>query len=885
MERRPSLLATPVRALASLVLTLLLTVVTRGAQAAPEAHILRIDPRAGVTNGAPVLTSVVEVVQFNRLSDALQPCANVTGYEATLDCWSTQIEKPGAIWSPFPFPEANARFLVKVNGEDTVTKFVSKEQWGASKSPDVGTAWLVALDASSAMGPRYADARVVAQEFIAAMGPNDLMDLMIFDDRARQYVRDSKWKTFKERNDLVKILNEVPSPMPSHGSDRPLFSQIKDMTTNAFGDLGSSKGPEQIPLHQAMVVLSNGSGRGDPASASPSAEVFHQYLNKGRFPEDNTSLPKTPLPVISIWFPNTGGIANSLFKNNDAQFMQSLANTEIGGYFDIVRGGQGTAKGKTIIGLVKQRFNAMWVVKWRLSCLNSSVEQSFNLVFVNTKPIIAPDGSFKDVPIGVDPSQWPLDIDVAKTKAEADANPLYPGGTFRVYGEFCWSGDKTRAEAYFVPAGTRADPNANSTDPELAKKAMQSLIAQNMRGAAVDVGDAFATFQVPDDEKVLEGSGDTAVSRVVLYDNKAHRASGHDEKSVLTLKAKKAPFNLLLILGIAGGIIVVGLLLVVLLRGGGGGGGGGKRRGATPPPAPVVAGGGPPYGGGGGAPPYGGGGAPPYGGGGGPPYGGGGAPGGGGYHASPQPSLEASHGHPPPPPAPLHQVPQSATPAMGGPSPMAFAPLAPPPQVAPYASAPAPFSPPAVAMSDVGAPPVIQVRCASCGMTTMATPGQSSVCFSCGQPIPANAAPVAGPNAAAHAAGGGGGGASAPTFPLTGEIASHLAPPANPPPNPYASATSATIVGPSGQYSIRAGAEVRVGRDPARCPVLLEEPRVSGVHSTLKFEAAQLWVRDETSNNGTYVDGARIAPATWIAVPGGARLRFGPIEFSIRLEP
>jgi hypothetical protein len=658
------------------------------AAAAPEAHILRIDPRAGVTNGAPVLTRVIEVVQFNRLSDALTPCASINGFDATLDCWSTQIEKPGAVWSPFPFPEANTRFFVKINGEDSPTKFVSKEQWGAAKGADVGTAWLVALDASSGMGARYADARVVAQEFIAAMGPNDLMDLMIFDDRARQYVRDSKWKTFKERNDLVKILNEVPSPMPSHGRDRPLFSQIKDMTKDSFGDLGSSKGPEQIPLHQAMVVLSNGSGRGDPASASPSAEVFHQYLNKGRFPEDNTSLPKTPLPVISIWFPATGGISNDLFKNNDAQFMQSLANTEIGGFFDIVRGGQGTAKGKTIIGLVKQRFNAMWIVKWRLSCLNSSVEQTFNLVFVNTKPVIAPDGTFKDVPIGVDPSQWPLDIDMAKTKAEAEANPVYPGGTFRVYGDFCWGGDKSRAEAYFVPAGTKADPNANSTDLELAKKAMQQLIAQNMRGGAIEVGDAFATMQVPDDEKVLEGNGDNAVARVVLYDNKAHRASGHDEKSVLTLKAKKAPFNLLLILGITGGVVVVGLLLVVLMRGGGGGGN--KRRGQTPPPAPVIAGGG--------APPYG---APPPG-------------GGGGYHASA--------------PAPM-------------PMPMAM----------PHAPTPAQVPIPA-AMGDVGNP-VIQVRCPSCGMTTMATPGQPSVCFSCGQPISSQSG-----------APGGGGGIAAPTF-------------------------------------------------------------------------------------------------------------------------
>ena len=64
----------------SFLIVLLLTPIAvllapRAALAAPEAHILRIDPRAGVKNGKPTLTTVVEVVQFKRLSDVLQPCA------------------------------------------------------------------------------------------------------------------------------------------------------------------------------------------------------------------------------------------------------------------------------------------------------------------------------------------------------------------------------------------------------------------------------------------------------------------------------------------------------------------------------------------------------------------------------------------------------------------------------------------------------------------------------------------------------------------------------------------------------------------------------------------------------------------------------------------
>ena len=96
---------------------------------------------------------------------------------------------------------------------------------------------------------------------------------------------------------------------------------------------------------------------------------------------------------------------------------------------------------------------------------------------------------------------------------------------------------------------------------------------------------------------------------------------------------------------------------------------------------------------------------------------------------------------------------------------------------------------------------------------------------------------------------------------------------------------AATIRGPAGQFTIRHGSEVRVGRDPAQCPILLGEPRISGVHATLKFDGGQLMVRDETSNNGTYVSGSRIAPGAWMPVSAGVPLRFGPVEFTVQLEP
>ncbi len=804
-------------AVAALVLTFALTFAPRRALAAPEAHILRIDPRTGMNAGKPELTTVIEVVQFKRLSDVLAPCAGVTG-TGTTACWSEQLEKPGALWEPFPFPEQNAHLLVKVSGEDQLTKFVDKTQWGkAQTQPNVGTAWLVAVDASSGMGSRFADARAIAHELIEEMQQNDLMDIMFFDDV--QVVQDTKWKAFKQRADLANALNAFKSTSPSHGKDRALFSQIKTMTRDGFGSLGNSDQPDTVPLHQAMVVLSNGAGRGDPESASPSADVFHQYLNQGRFPPENTSLPKTPLPVISIWLPSGSSLMANIYRNNDAQFMQSLANPEIGGFFDIIQDGQGAAKAKTIIGLVRARFNAMWLIHWNMSCVNASVEQTFNLVFENTKPMIAPDGTFKDVPIGMDPTQWPLDVDYAKTTKAAQDNPLYPGGQFSVYGDFCWSGDKTRAESYFIPTGTKPPAETQSRDPEVAKKAMQQLQAEHMLGTAVAAGDGYVTFNVPDDEKLLDGAGDNTVAHVVVYDNKAHRASSVDAKSVLTLKAMKKPLSVTLIAGVAGLLVVIVLLVMVLMRGGGGGR---KRGGGAPPAPPAPPGYGPPPGGGYGAPPPGYGGPPP-----------------GGYGAAP-----------------------------ASPQPLFALAAQPPAALAPATEPSGQYGAPIASGAGLGWPPIAEVRCPACGMNTMATPGQPSFCFSCGQPLPGEMTR-------------GGGGGFAPGFrdtaamPLNTQLT----------PEPAASlANAAKLRGSAGEFTIRPGPEVRVGRDPSACTIFIGEPRVSGVHATLKLEAGQLLVRDETSNNGTWVSGERIAPGHWTPLPPGAPLRFGPVEFTVQLE-
>src|SRR5512139_1571084 len=104
-----------IRALFALALFALTLVVSRSASANPEAHILRIDPRAGMTGGSPILSTVVEIVEFSSPSEALAPCNNLSG-SAALDCWSSTIEKDNVLWKGFDFGlvQKNAVFTVKV---------------------------------------------------------------------------------------------------------------------------------------------------------------------------------------------------------------------------------------------------------------------------------------------------------------------------------------------------------------------------------------------------------------------------------------------------------------------------------------------------------------------------------------------------------------------------------------------------------------------------------------------------------------------------------------------------------------------------------------------------------------------------------------------------
>ena len=314
-----------VLALAALVLSL----APGAAVAAPEAKILRIDPRAAQTEGAPILTTLIDLSQTKKADEVTRTCNALSG-DARFDCVSAELDKPGAVYSSFDFPERNALFTVDIDRQDFPATFESKARWGDKLGqPLIGTAWVIMVDAAATMGPRFDEAKAVASAFINALGPQDIVIVKLFNDRG--VVQDSGWTNQKQK--AQGTLDAVATTYKG-GRARALGTIIQNGVTDSFKELGNVGVNVQIPLHQAVVVLSNGTAGADATSTANHALLMRKYMNGGRFPEDNTALPKTPVPLISIWFPNK---EYEEFYETAQGFMENLANTEAGGYFNIVR--------------------------------------------------------------------------------------------------------------------------------------------------------------------------------------------------------------------------------------------------------------------------------------------------------------------------------------------------------------------------------------------------------------------------------------------------------------------------------------------------------------------------------------------------------------------
>ncbi len=600
-------------------------------KAAPQATIYRIDPRVADTESAPILSSVIEISEPRSVVQILSDCMTMHG-DAQYQCMSEHLAKE-PLYKSYPFLDANAILTVMVNNAEYPAKFDSKYKWSDSPSiQGVGTAWLIAMDVGGVslggawMESRLADAKAVAEAFVNKMAPQDIADIVLIGDAP---LRESKWMASSQKASLLAFIQGATAVAPA-GRSRALATALKQAALDGFQQLGNAGGV-QPPMHQAMVFLSNGVGGTDPSTSGPGGQEFAKFASNGRFPENNTAAPMMPVPIISLFLP-TPGIQEEL--NSARDFMTNLANPDHGGFFDVVRG-NGAAVAGGIVDAVRARFGNMYLVRWRVSCLAPTTTQSFKLNFNGTNPQIIGDNTFANVPIGVNPMAWPLDVNVKYTQDRAQSEPPYPGGHFTIYGNFCWGGNASGVQAYFLPPGTQAPASLNLSNLSEVQRAQQQLIAQKLVSNAESVTDSSATFVAPSNTDWIWGSGAQAVARIVVYDTTSRRMSGATANTILSVNASSSkPFNFLWVGVGAFAVVVVILLVLILVRSGSGGSKG--RRGGNPPPAPVM----PPGGGYGpppGVPPYG---APPGPGGyGGPPPGGGygGPPPGGGYGVPPAP--------------------------------------------------------------------------------------------------------------------------------------------------------------------------------------------------------------------------------------------------------
>ena len=850
------------------------------------SKFIRIDPEPTTDEkkGTPVIPMIVELGVPTPINSFAEGCfAGGTGNkvnQAGITCMSNKIQKDGYA-KQFEFPKENASVLSIVGGEPRPMEIVDAVPFKDATAPNAGVAWLILMDASSSLVHRWASMQETATALVNAMGPNDAVQIRIMDDKS---VRSStKWLSAGNKAKALNTIKGVTTTFASGASVDSLISRIEKETVGGFQALfkdgveGSEEGV--MPLIQSVVILSDG---GDTSAAGfaggTKAQVIHEKLVKGDLGIADMRLP---IPVISIWFPQNewNGVLAATKRENEYQWMSNMATPEVGGYFDIIQDGE-TGKGTKIAKVVRARFDNMHYVEAKASCLDTSGEQKFKLVFEDTKSKIVPD-TWDKVPIAFNFTKWLLDIDKKKTEEAASKDPLKPGESFQVFGDFCWGSNTGAAEAYFVTEADAAEVKKASADKtgKAAKALLQSLAAKGQKAETIAAAPLSAKFKVPSTASLFENKADSFSLNVVILDTKALRVSARDKSGLLVLKAQKAPINKLLIIGAVGGGVVLILLIAILARGGGGGGGRAKRRagGAPPGPAPMP-----------GQPP-----GPPPG-----PVVSAGAPAGsfGGAPAqfapAPQPPATAFA-----PPQTAFAPPQTAF----APPQTAFAPPQPPPaqvqtafappQPAPSAFEPAPpqptFTPAGAglkAMQKGGTSFPTTCPNPTCRKQVLVPPGGTAQCAFCGTFVDATGAALSDipapsnfglTGAASESAAAAAAAAVAAVSAVGGTVALQQG---------LSNVRSIILQGASGTFRVLAGIESRVGRDGGMCSIALNEPRVSGVHATLKLDGGLLFVRDDQSHNGTFVNGNRIAPGTWTPVPGGSQLRFGPVEFVVRHE-
>lgn len=506
-----------------------------GTLATPTARILRVDPETTTSGSAPILTTIVDLSEARRVSEVTGHCSGLVGLEA-LNCESDALEAPLSLYRPHKLPVEQTELTVRLDGEDFPAKLESVMRFGdAVHEPGIGTAWLIVLDADERGKQGFTELHRVASAFVGALAPTDLVNVIVLGEK--QVLGDSGWRTQSGRDAAESTLAKTTSVVRSRDRTRPLLTLLKQTVQDAFRTLSPPSGM-RLPLHQAVVILSSGYGGGDPATTGPGAVEFSRFLTDGRFGEAGALLPKLPLPTIAIMTPPSGYPEHAQLASD---FMRSLPNPEIGGFFSVIQKGQ-AAHASRIVDAVRARFASLIVARFRLACVAPTLTQSLSLIFPGSDPPILGDASFKDVPLGFDPASWPLDVDLAATRRELDAaGGLFPGATFKVFGHFCWGGDLSRPEVYFLPPGETLPESLAASGSSAYEDVRRRLIALDMRSSALAANESFAEFRVPETERILHGSGDRQAARFVVVDRKAKRSSGLTAGTVIEVKATKRP--------------------------------------------------------------------------------------------------------------------------------------------------------------------------------------------------------------------------------------------------------------------------------------------------------------------------------------------------------
>ena len=74
---------------------------------------------------------------------------------------------------------------------------------------------------------------------------------------------------------------------------------------------------------------------------------------------------------------------------------------------------------------------------------------------------------------------------------------------------------------------------------------------------------------------------------------------------------------------------------------------------------------------------------------------------------------------------------------------------------------------------------------------------------------------------------------------------------------------------------------VSVGRHPALCERVIDEPGISHRHFRLSLNNGHLWVEDLNSLNGSQIDGLQLTPFQPAPLQAGQQLRAGRVTLSV----